>query len=191
MRQIDTSQDRFGGLQILRFIAALAVILYHSRGAAQDYLGQTSAIFAPFVYGSYGVDLFFVISGFIIYHVVSRRENDARSFLWRRITRIVPLYWCLTVVAVIAALLFPTMLRSNEDYSLGALLHSLFFVSFVTRELPILYVGWTLEFEMFFYLATALFLLGTASPWAKLIATMSALVIVGLFFPWSIQLRCF
>ena len=139
------------GIQYLRAAAAIAVVLFH----AAEKTGFHFAI------GAAGVDVFFVISGFIMWVVTARREPTPLQFLRARIRRIVPVYWLATAVMVAGALggLFPNLVLSLQH-----VLASLFFVparSPSDGEIwPVLVQGWTLNYEMFFYLvfAAALFL---------------------------------
>lgn len=126
-------------VQLLRFIAAVLVVISHIRG---DYR------LTPF--GDFGVDIFFVISGFIIYHV-TRRSTD--HFFTRRLIRIVPLYWLGTLLLATVALFAPGMLRDVQLEG-PRLIASLFFVPYWTAEHsfhPILLLGWTLNYEILFY----------------------------------------
>jgi exopolysaccharide production protein ExoZ len=114
------------GIQALRAIAAGGVLVSH-------------CFFPAFGIGSAGVDLFFVISGFVM--VISStalfgRPSSIREFAIRRITRIVPLYWTVTVVTA--------MLVSSP---LNDIISSLLFV----KPSPIYAPGWTLNNEMYFY----------------------------------------
>src|SRR5258708_11616622 len=69
-------------IQYLRALAALAVVVFHNLERSDD----------PFVVGQAGVDLFFVISGFVMWTLADAQQPSAQAFLWRRIIRIVPLY---------------------------------------------------------------------------------------------------
>ncbi|MHB0950897.1 MAG: acyltransferase family protein [Allorhizobium sp.] len=139
-------QGTLNGIQYLRAAAAIAVVLFH----AAEKTGFHFAI------GAAGVDVFFVISGFIMWVVSARREPTPWQFLRARIRRIVPVYWLATAVIVAGALggLFP-----NLELSLEHVLASLFFVparSPSDGEIwPVLVQGWTLNYEMFFYLVFA------------------------------------
>jgi exopolysaccharide production protein ExoZ len=101
-----------------------------------------------------GVDIFFVISGFIMY--VTSREVGPGEFAARRIIRIVPLYWMLTLGLALALYLQPQLFRTTV-LSVQFLLKSLFFIPYPNPGqngdlAPLLVPGWTLNFEMFFYL---------------------------------------
>jgi len=137
------SQETLYGIQYLRGAAAIAVVLFH----AAERTGYHFAI------GAAGVDVFFVISGFIMWVVTFRREPTPLQFMRARIRRIVPLYWLATAVMVAGGLggLFP-----NLVLTLDHVLASLLFIP--TRSpsngeiWPVLVQGWTLNYEMFFYL---------------------------------------
>ena len=136
----------FLNLQLLRAIAALAVAYYHSTSEAGLNLSPSI--------GSHGVDLFFVMSGFIIAHAAARSR---RFFLLRRIIRIVPFYWTATLAVFVLALLTPQLLRTTHaDYA--QLVCSLLFIPRETAHAgmaPTLILGWSLNYEMYFYLVFA------------------------------------
>lgn len=128
-------------LQLLRFLAASLVVLSHSMGEFSDLK----------TFGLFGVDIFFVISGFIISHITQANQDN---FLSKRLIRIVPQYWLFTFVIAAIAYFSPDLLRSAK-WDVSHVLSSLFFVPWwteTTRFSPILILGWTLNFEMFFYL---------------------------------------
>lgn len=95
-------------LQVLRFLAALAVVLFHT---GFGLLMEHPEWFNPFSLGYAGVDVFFVLSGFIMAHTV-RPERGAGDFSVRRIACIVPLYWFLTLALFAVTLLAPAFLNS-------------------------------------------------------------------------------
>ncbi len=144
-------------IQILRAIAALAVVFYH------DGIESTAICVAtekPCVYdftlGTFGVPLFFMISGFIM--VTTSWDSFAVAgaplqFMRRRLTRIVPLYWLVTTIAVVGALIAPSMLNVPVDDPLyiaaSYLLWPMARVNGLIR--PIANLGWTLNLEMMFY----------------------------------------
>src|SRR4051812_24121667 len=87
------------GVQYLRGIAALAVVIDHAAGmtASQKYFGR-DVLEGALSYGAIGVDIFFMISGFIITIISLGKENleptvSMRDFFVRRFIRIVPLMW--------------------------------------------------------------------------------------------------
>jgi exopolysaccharide production protein ExoZ len=147
----DPARRGLNNVQALRAAAASLVVFQHL-DRFLPMLGYT-----PF--GSGGVDLFFVISGFIMVHTTLHRPTRPAHFLLGRITRIVPLYWLATLAVWSVALIAPALLRGTSADPFQ-LLKSLFFVPFVKNSgevQPVLFVGWTLNLEMFFY---ALFAMG-------------------------------
>ena len=133
-------------LQFLRFLAASLVVLTHVR-LEFDKLGP--ATIAPF--GAFGVDVFFVISGFVISHIT---ERDTSRFLSKRLIRIVPLYWAFTLALAAISYALPHLLNSAVFDGPHLLASLLFFPLWTegTGFKPILLLGWTLNYEMFFYL---------------------------------------
>ena len=113
------------GLQVLRFVAALAVVLFHIGSGLQIEFGYQNNIF---VFGAAGVDIFFVISGFIIAYTTDATKG-AWVFCRRRVVRIVPLYWTLTLGVAAVALARPDLLNSTVVNG-ETLLKSLFFIPF-------------------------------------------------------------
>src|SRR5215831_19965634 len=103
-------------LHLLRAVAALSVVYFHTTSEAGLNL--------PINVGGHGVDVFFVISGFIVAHI-SERSPD--RFLVRRVIRIVPFYWTATVALFSLAALGPHILRSTQP-DVQQLVCSLFFV---------------------------------------------------------------
>lgn len=178
MRLTVSANVTFARIQVLRFVAAAAVVAYHAQLTAVTYFGGTAPF--PFLeYGAYGVDLFFVISGFIIVFIASTRETRAATFISRRIERIVPLYWLMTLLTF--ALTHIPGLARNEVSDPLHLLQSLLFLSWLNgpESYPVLNVGWTLEFEMLFYAIAAAAMAWTRRPWAVTAFVMLALVLTG------------
>jgi exopolysaccharide production protein ExoZ len=122
-------------LQGLRAVAALGVVLFH--------FGLMPATAIPFEVGASGVDIFFVLSGFIIAHSSSR---SARHFLPHRLIRVIPAYWMATLVAAIFTL-------QNMDLAAASdwLVQSLFYLPHPSGRPPLIFVAWTLVYELAFY----------------------------------------
>src|SRR5262245_23624339 len=136
-------------IQALRAIAAFLVFWGHAINAVNL---KVPAEFPTF-YGPFGVDLFFVISGFVMVYSSESlfgRPGAPIKFFARRLARIVPLYWAATTILV----WFVAPYASTK-----AVLGSLFFLPHVPADAPLLFVGWTLIFEMFFYAVFAIALL--------------------------------
>ena len=147
-RQIRDRKHMLLSVQYLRAIAALSVVLFH----------QTFPFFV--VYGFHGVDIFFILSGFIMICLTQDRVVSPKDFLFQRAARIVPLYWLATGLAFLLACLGLKVWGASTD--LGLLVKSLLFVPSTNAEgrtWPTLYLGWTLNYEMFFYAVFAVVLL--------------------------------
>jgi len=149
-----SSSPSLVSIQALRAIAALLVLIGH---ASTTLIAEhKAASFPAFAVGPFGVDLFFVISGFVMVYSSERlfgQPGASRKFFTRRLARIVPLYWATTSIFI----WFVVPYASTK-----AVLGSFFFAPHVPYEAPLLFVGWTLIFEMFFYtiFAVALFAKG-------------------------------
>jgi exopolysaccharide production protein ExoZ len=166
-------------IQYLRGIAALMVVWHH----ALVQIPGTSA-FLHSNFGTSGVDLFFVISGFIMAGITYGKNVSPWSFLKRRILRVAPLYWLVTLAMVACAMVAPSLFRTLKVEA-DTLVMSLLFIphvssSFAPNIWPLLVPGWTLNYEMFFYVLFAASLLVPAS-WriAVLLACLLSLVIGG------------
>ncbi len=142
-------------LQFLRFAAALMVVLYHAGIAAREhgFLGPAQADWLRLSeIGKGGVHVFFVISGFIMVYATRRSERDwhaAGRFLLRRVTRIYPIYWfyCGLYLASHATILHPYAITPWDG--LKALL------LWPGYSAQIIGPGWTLSYEVYFYLCFA------------------------------------
>ncbi len=159
-------------------VAAVAVVGYHAQITAISYFGGPSP-YKILEFGSYGVDLFFVISGFIIVFIGSTRERRPSVFAVRRIVRVIPLYWLMT--ALTFALTHIPGLARLEISGPYHLLQSTLFISWMNgpETYPVLNVGWTLEYEMFFYIIAALSMALTPRPWLAASFAMCATVLSG------------
>ena len=151
-------------LQLLRALAALAVVFYHT-----DYR------FGAGVHTEFqGVAVFFVISGFIMTYIT---RKDANGFLTHRLIRIVPLYWMSTLAMVAAAALASTAIWADTTWS--NLAYSLLFIPYrngAGNIEPLLTVGWTLNLEMLFYLLFGV-MLAVSTKWAPILTCAALLAL--------------
>lgn len=145
-------------IQFLRAVAAYLVVAMHATEAMAVKMSNNPHDF--WHYGSFGVDIFFVISGFIMEYLAkdthlnpTLKLNAALTFLKKRFIRIVPLYWFYTLLKIGLLIIFPFLaLRTTIDYQ-----HIVSSFLFLPTKAPwglmqpFLPVGWTLNFEMFFY----------------------------------------
>lgn len=185
----------FEGLQVLRFVAALMVLVTHATFYTSTRLDPDVTVWEA---GTAGVDIFFVISGFVMMITSGsfvHRPQGWRYFAMRRLVRIVPMYWIATTAKIATVLILPGVaLRSALDPQ-HVLFSYLFLptVNEVGRVEPVLGVGWTLTFEMFFYAVFAVSLLLRLNPLAFVGSVMVALSIWGFVgadstSPWAIYL---
>jgi peptidoglycan/LPS O-acetylase OafA/YrhL len=166
-------------VQVLRALASLMVIFMHLQ-----YLMSSICVYN---FGWQGVDLFFVISGFVMVFTTKKIRPSWAAFFLSRIARIVPFYWFMTLSVYLVALIFPSLLQSTNS-DIYPLFSSLLFIPFVKSNglvEPILFVGWTLNYEMFFYLIFAVGLLFHRyySGILFIIFILGSLCIAGQIFP--------
>lgn len=168
-------------IQHLRGLAALSVALFHAC--------QWSQI--NFATGQAGVDVFFVISGFVMWTATSGRVGRPLDFLRRRAIRVVPLYWVVTLALAAGVLLFPARFP-DLAVTPAHLLLSLAFVQHMNPAglpFPLLAPGWTLDYEAVFYLVFAALLLLPES--RRLFALTVALIVLafaGFVWPRAYQM---
>ncbi len=164
-------------IQYLRAFAAFAVVIFHAQALTYG---------KALVVGSAGVDVFFVISGFVMWSVTAYRTQTPADFLLNRIIRIVPMYWFVTLSFIFAAITFPSLFP-RLVVSTGHTFASLLFVPMRSPSngeiWPVVVPGWTLNCEIFFYaiFALALFLENTKRL-IFLTAAFFALVLVGRIY---------
>jgi exopolysaccharide production protein ExoZ len=143
-------------IQVLRAFAAVSVIFFHSLIGIRDYEFQLFAKF--FDLGDFGVDIFFVISGFIMVFIKNKYKRNSINFISQRLKRIVPLYWFFNFLILFLFLLFPSIFNTLQ-ISFYHFFLSLFFLSqYIFLSYPIVTAGWTLEYEFFFYILFAIFI---------------------------------
>lgn len=143
---------RLHALQYLRAIAALLVVYSHATLQVPAWES-----FLPYT-GAYGVDIFFVISGFIMVYI-TKPDDTAGRFLVQRIRRVVPLYWFFTLLMGAILFLLPSLFKTGE-FSWLTLFQSLFFIPHYSLQnpdyiWPIVAPGWSLMYEMYFYILFA------------------------------------
>jgi exopolysaccharide production protein ExoZ len=141
-------------VQALRGLAALLVVFVHL-----EVLARLAGLPAGMtVFGNCGVDIFFVISGLIMVVTTSGRKQTPQGFLRNRLTRIAPLYWAVTLAVFALAMAAPSLLQSTTADPVH-LLKSLAFIPYERGDgtmHPVVFVGWTLNYEMAFYVIFAL-----------------------------------
>lgn len=173
---------KLNNLQILRGISALLVCCFHFRDTINFpglKIGETL-----FSKGSIGVPVFFIISGFIMAFTTQKINFSTKPFQQitlfykRRIIRIVPLYYLLTFAAMIPG---GTFLLYFHGQGLYELIHSLLFIP-TKKDFPVLFLGWSLNFEMFFYLIFGLSLFFKEKRYHFIVAFFILTSVIGYFF---------
>lgn len=150
--------NRLANIQSLRGIAALLVVFSHLLVIEQKY-SPDQFLGSWMSFGMVGVDLFFVISGFIMVYVASNMRRGGKSaleFLFARMTRIYPLYWLVSAALLMVWLVRPDMVFSSFSTEPNIIKS---FLLYPDARDPLLAVGWTLIHEVGFYLVFALALL--------------------------------
>jgi exopolysaccharide production protein ExoZ len=178
----NATKSPLSAVQYLRATAALMVACFHTCGQIPAYF----PFYRRSLFGSEtlsaGVDIFFVISGFIM--LMSSRNMAPGEFMKRRIVRVVPLYWALTSLLAIIVLLRPELMRTTA-VSWEFYFKSLFFIPYANPGhngdlVPLLVPGWSLNFEMFFYAVFALVLFAPHGRRVLIVgATFLVLAVVG------------
>jgi exopolysaccharide production protein ExoZ len=166
-------QETVLSIQYLRAVAAIAVVIFHASNN-------------EFQVGMAGVDVFFVISGFIMWTTTIGKPMSPAEFMSRRLTRIVPLYWAMTLFTALITISPPKVgLAADAEHLVRSLL-------FLPANIvdpghpflmpPVLGVGWTLNLEMYFYIVFALALMLPARERLAFIgAVIATPVILGVF----------
>jgi hypothetical protein len=133
-------------------VAALAVVAHHVAGASRSYGLPVDILSVLTPWGQSGVDLFFVISGFIMVYVQKTKARSPQSFFVSRLIRILPLYWLLTFVLILLQFIAPFLFRFSSPATYADIVASLFFLTEgLSTPKAVLFLGWTLEYEMLFY----------------------------------------
>lgn len=144
--------EKINSIQYLRAISVLMVVVFHCSIRSKQSISE------EYIYllrvGSAGVDIFFVISGFIMWTIASHRDTSPTEFIIRRAVRIYPIYWIMTTIWVLMGIVG---IISWLDLSFSHLAQSYILIphyseSYPNHIYPVLVPGWTLIYEIFFYL---------------------------------------
>ncbi|WP_428334205.1 acyltransferase family protein [Novosphingobium sp.] len=173
------------GIQAGRGIAALSVVMTHA--VAHPYGGAPPAWH---MLGRYGVTLFFVISGFIMVHTTGTSQFDPGKFIVHRLKRIVPIYYIANLVLLVSLAVAPGAFKRTA-FSIPYFIRSLLFIPTYEPSgtgfiWPFFRLGWTLNYEMFFYISfAALFALNMRGRAMVLTLWFGALIALGIFHPFA------
>lgn len=172
---------KWRSIQALRGIAVLGVVAFHALSVERKYSGGDPFLPDILNFGQTGVDLFFVISGFIMVTVTQGRFGSAKElyrFLWSRVTRIYPTYWFYFFITAAIFLVKPAWVNASQGNN-AQLVTS--FILWPTQQLPLVMVGWSLIHELWFYLVFAVLLLFSQRWLLPVLLFWAALVITGNF----------
>jgi peptidoglycan/LPS O-acetylase OafA/YrhL len=176
------ARGQIRSIQVLRALAALFVVAFHSTVLWHDKFSRQAM---PWENGNAGVDIFFVISGFIM--VVSSRRllghaDGWRQFMQLRLIRIVPLYWLATLLKLAMIIAVPAMALHTRPTLWNGIASFLFIPSrdAAGQIRPVFDAGWTLSFEMLFYLVFACAMLFRLTPLRMVTPVMLALSLLSL-----------
>ncbi len=176
-------------IQALRGIAAFLVVLFHCAEIQREGLGvereaERNLLSGFWDQGYAGVDLFFVISGFVMVWVSHKyTRQDIGKFVYNRVTRIYPLWWIFATIAGLYYLASYGQLAPPDRYgvenSVTYFVKSMFLIP--QEGVPVLVVGWTLIHEVFFYLIFAVLLLFPKKNLPIYLLVWAALTLAGYF----------
>jgi len=155
----DMKSKKVLNIQALRGIAVLLVVFSHMLPIENKYSATDKILPDIFMIGISGVDLFFLISGFVMVSVTQNTNQSIskiKLFLYHRFTRIYPLYWFYSILILTVFLLQPSMVNNSQDNQIDIISS---FLLIPQDLLPIVNVGWTLVFEIYFYIIFSLLLL--------------------------------
>lgn len=170
---------RYDNIQMLRFAAAELVVMAHAVDLAETRLGLETVLAGGRLenFGAVGVDVFFVISGFIIATTTRGQVGlaAAGNFLWRRFRRVAPIYWLLSLPILIGMARGGTL---SPEVATATFLFWPF--SGLSMTFPALGPGWSLCFEMLFYSAFGVAMIGGRRVGWGLVAAYLAMLAAGL-----------
>jgi exopolysaccharide production protein ExoZ len=174
-------RNDIGAIQYLRAVAALLVVFHHALNQFPEIATRI-----PIDTGASGVDVFFVISGFVMTYTTRTNEYRPAGFLLRRAVRIIPLYWSMTLFVAALLLVAPTFVRHSK-FSFEDLFLSLLFIPHANAGepdslSPMVKLGWTLNYEAFFYVVFAAVIALSGLRRTAALATVFFMFIVGADF---------
>ncbi|MGI8582240.1 MAG: acyltransferase family protein [Chitinophagaceae bacterium] len=164
-------------IQLLRGIAALLVVLLHTTVNCNEMF-NSDFLFNFFKFGGAGVDIFFVLSGFIITYTNDRfigKANHFSSFIRRRFVRIYPTYWIIISFFLLIQILLPAFYRTHFSFDPKNILSTYLLFP---GHIMVNGVSWTLSYEIFFYLLFSLSFFLLKKTGSFYIAILYAVIII-------------
>lgn len=170
---------KINGITLVRVVAVCMILIVH--------FGQSlpfpSILHLPIVWCQHGVQLFFLISGFLIFKSLDK-NSDIKNFYRKRILRIIPTYWTIVALNII---IFDCILNvvPKDEFRIGWLRYFFFLQTFIPTSVVDkwnnLSALWTMSAFAFFYLVAPLFYKAMAS-YRKACATLGSFMVVGVAF---------
>jgi len=178
-------KQNYHSLQILRALAAWMVVYHHFMQTFYSFKSESSLGYFFSFYGDFGVDVFFVLSGFVMYLSVQSTKVSGKKFLINRTFRILPAYWFYSLLFLILTTL--SIVETRSEFTMLSLVKSLLFIphdnpSIKLGSYPFLTVGWTLNFEMVFYVILSASLMASKKHALKL---CSVFIFISPMITWS------
>ena len=168
-------------IQALRGIASLLVVFLHATSNSSEIL-KSNFLFDIFKFGGAGVDIFFVLSGFIITYTSFTGLGDINklsAFLKRRFIRIFPTYWIIISLFLLLQILLPSFYRTHYPFEFKNILSTYLLFP---NHIMVNGVSWTLSNELFFYLLFCFAFIIPGKKWAFYFAIVytAALILLPL-----------
>ena len=172
---------RIQGLDVLRGIAAVCVVIYHYTSNFQRVYGHTSPPLFSFHYGALGVLLFFLISGFVIFMTLEKTQRP-RNFVRSRFSRLYPAYWA-ALLLTFAVLRFSHLPGRTPSFARLAVNFSMIQGLVGVQHVDGVY--WTLQVELCFYTIMLVLFMAGQLRWAQfwLLALMGLRLAQVYFLP--------
>lgn len=168
-------------LQVYRGFAAIIVVLFHLSGEMKSRY-NTNEVINFFSFGHSGVEFFFVLSGFIIYYIHKQdigNKEKLKIFIWKRFTRIYPIYWFVLLLMII---LYNTIVSLGFGYHRDPIEIVKAVVLFPTNHLSYNPVSWTLSNEILFYMFFSLLIINKRIG-LLLLSTWQLIIVYFIFGP--------
>lgn len=170
-------------IRALRGLSACIVVIFHAAGLWSENVSRHPRFWQN---GAAGVDLFFVISGFVL---ALTHDRSPWAFIKRRVIRVVPLYWLMTTVMLVKAAtvyIHPDLAHGagHADLAMPYIAASYLFIPYrnsIGQTVPLLPVGWTLSFEMLFYAFFAIAIALRVNAIRLLAPIFAVFALVGMF----------
>lgn len=166
-------------IQVLRGIASLLVVLLHCTVNSSETLHQNFLV-NFFSFGGSGVDIFFVLSGFIITYTNFRfigKADHFSFFIKRRIIRIYPTYWIIISIFLLLQVFLPSFYKTHFSFAIKNIFSTYLLLP---GHVMVNGVSWTLSYELFFYFLFSLSFFIPQKKWSLCLAMLYAAVIIAL-----------